>query len=271
MIVQPDFCEHWKTLLLIKITEDDSAPMAVLRLWAHCQHNRRWKFSDMTPAQLASICRWEDRKPACHIALVKAGFVEKLKPRGFVAHEWNEHNAQLLQKWHAGQKGGRPPASENANENGNSGKPTDNRPLTVPEPDKTRPDQTRPNEIDQTRPDQTGAPSNAPALLASIEAAPDGTDSKAMALGSDGVDGLVKGMALKMVPRINVPSLEEALAEAKPIYGKVWSEAEQWVRSWYAAKEKDHWQGPDRKPLGHWKNNMKKYLDACWRKLRGIK
>lgn len=41
MIVQPDFPEHWKTRLLVKITGDKSAPLAVIRLWAHCQHSKR--------------------------------------------------------------------------------------------------------------------------------------------------------------------------------------------------------------------------------------
>src|SRR5690242_5543723 len=90
MIVHPDFPEHWKTRLLIAITGDESAPMAVLRLWAHCQHSRQSHFPTMTGAQLASICHWGDRKPACHTALIKAGFVDKLSPKGFAAHEWNE-------------------------------------------------------------------------------------------------------------------------------------------------------------------------------------
>ncbi|MFZ1074060.1 MAG: hypothetical protein WAO21_11590, partial [Verrucomicrobiia bacterium] len=122
MIVQPDFPEHWKTRRLVEITGDESAPMAVIRLWAHCQHNRRWNFPDMTPAQLASICYWGNRKPACHVALTKTRFVDRLKPKGFAARQWNEHNKQLIQRWHAGEKGGRPPADENANKDEQNGK-----------------------------------------------------------------------------------------------------------------------------------------------------
>ena len=69
MIVQPDFPEHWKTRRLVEITGDESAPLAVIRLWAHCQHNRRWMFPGMTQSQLASICHWNDRKPAFACAL----------------------------------------------------------------------------------------------------------------------------------------------------------------------------------------------------------
>ena len=149
MIVQPDFPEHWNTRLLVELTGDESAPLSIIRLWAHCQHSRRSEFPTMTPAQLASICKWGTRKPSCHTALLKAGFLERLDGAGFAAHQWDHHNRQLLQKWEAGQKGGRPANSVNANESELFKEPTDNRPTTGTKPD--RPDQTRPK---QTRPDQ---------------------------------------------------------------------------------------------------------------------
>jgi hypothetical protein len=108
VIVKTDFLDHWKTQLLIQTTKDESAPLAVLRGWAYCQLSRRWQFPELTAAQLAAICRWGNRKPACHIALLKAGFVERHKS-GFAFHDWEKENAQLVQKWTCGQKGGRPP------------------------------------------------------------------------------------------------------------------------------------------------------------------
>jgi hypothetical protein len=99
----------------------------------------------MTPAQVSSVCRWGARKPACHIALVKAGFLDKLPGGGFAAHQWSDHNAQLFQKWRAGEKGGRPPKEENPNESCHSEKPDDNRPVSAGCPDKT--DKTRSDEI----------------------------------------------------------------------------------------------------------------------------
>jgi hypothetical protein len=107
MIIRPEFLEHYKTRRLVEITGDESAPLAVLRLWAHCQTSRRWEFPDMRPDTLAALCRWGKRKPACHVALAKAGFVDRLK-KGFAAHGWHEVNAQLIQKWESGKKGGRP-------------------------------------------------------------------------------------------------------------------------------------------------------------------
>ena len=108
MIVKTDFLDHWKTQLLIQTTKDESAPLAILRGWAYCQLSRRWQFPEMTGAQLAAVCRWGKRKPACHVALLKAGFVERCES-GFAFHDWEKENAQLVQKWKCGQKGGRPP------------------------------------------------------------------------------------------------------------------------------------------------------------------
>lgn len=108
MIVQPDFVEHFKTKALVKLTKDEASPLAVLRLWGHCQTSRRWQFPNMTPEQLAALCAWGNRKPACHTALIKAGFVKPLAGGGFEAHQWDQQNGTLIQKWAAGRSGGRP-------------------------------------------------------------------------------------------------------------------------------------------------------------------
>lgn len=136
MIVQPDFMEHWKTRRLVEITKDESAPLAVLRLWAFCQTSRRWEFPDMTPAQLAAICRWGNRKPVCHVALMKARFVDRLK-KGFAAHDWQQVNAQLIQKWNSGKKGGRPAKPKTESEPAETGR---FEPEARTETDKTRQD-----------------------------------------------------------------------------------------------------------------------------------
>jgi hypothetical protein len=270
MIVQPDFPEHWKTLLLVKITGDESAPIAVIRLWAHCQHNRRSKFPDMTPAQLASICRWNDRKPACHVALVKAGFVEKLTPRGFAAHEWDQHNAQLLQKWLAGQKGGRPPTAEKDNEISLSEKPTDNRPLTGTKPDRL--DQTRPDQIDQTKPVQIDAtppsdPNIFQQLRASLDAPKDGLDSKDASLvgktdGRTEVDGLASSISRKLTPQCGIPNISQVRSYLLGCFNG----AVDYADAFYKAMEKQHWQDKHRKPITDWKAMAKSYASKCYRK-----
>ena len=266
MIVQPDFPEHWKTQLLEKITGDESAPMAVLCLWAHCQHNRRWKFPDMTPAQLASICYWKDRKPPCHIALTQAGFVDKLIPKGFAAHQWDEHNAQLIQKWHAGEKGGRPPKGEEANKDKPNEKSTDNRPTTGPEPDKTRPDQIRPDRPDQTRPDQTDQTPAVVPLTPKPDSPPTGrTDSDlgSFKVGSDGwTDGLTEGLASKM----------RALPFPKPTEQTVFTYlnclfrgAGQYAKPFLKAMTKSHWRDRKGQPVQDWKAMAKEYANAAAR------
>jgi hypothetical protein len=148
MIVQPDFLDHWKTRLLVDITSDPTAPLVVIRLWGFCQTSRRSYFPDLTPGQLASICRWGERKPACHVALLKAKFIEKLSPKGFVVHQWNEYNSKLLANWENGKKGGRPAKQEITNENGQSEKPMGSAGLTHREP--IGPDRTGPEKMDRT-------------------------------------------------------------------------------------------------------------------------
>lgn len=271
MIVQPDFPEHWKTRHLIELTGDESAPLAVIRLWAHCQHSRRSEFPEMTKEQLASVCRWNDRKPPCHVALVKAGFVERLTPKGYAAHQWSEHNAQLLQKWQAGQKGGRPPTAEKANEMPDSEKPTDNRPLTGTKPDRPdQIDQTRLiDQIDQTRAD--GSPSVFVQLRRDLEqqaTGKDGLDGNVKALVSDGrtdggkgVEGLACSIAQKLTPRCGVPTLQEV----RNYLLSCFNGAADYAEAFYKAKEKDHWQ-VNGKPIHDWKALAKRYASTCYMK-----
>jgi hypothetical protein len=98
VIVQPDFLDHWKTRQLVELTGDEAAALAPIRLWAHCQQSRRWEFPNMTPAQLASICRWGERRPACHVALTRTKFVDRLPGGGFAAHDWDKFNARSRQR-----------------------------------------------------------------------------------------------------------------------------------------------------------------------------
>lgn len=277
MIIAPSFPEHWKTRLLIELTSDESAPMAVIRLWCHCQNSRRDKFPDMTPAQLASICRWGDRKPACHVALIKAGFVDKLTPKGFAAHQWSEHNAQLLQKWQAGQKGGRTPASENPNETADSGKPTDNRPVTARVPDKSRVDQTRPDQIDKSRPvqtERTDAPvSLSPAvLLQQLRDAANGGgkdgDCNALVLGGgkdggkDGVaaiDGVASLIAQKLTAKCGAPTIHQV----RSYLASCFNGAVNYAEPFFAAMEKQHWQDKNRKPIADWRSMAKAYASKA--------
>jgi hypothetical protein len=115
MIVTPEFVRHWKTELLVKITKDKAAPLAVLNGWSYCQVSREWRFPNMTPFELAGVCRWGDMTPPCDEALLASGFIERYE-KGFSFHGWEKANASLIQKWtcglngRRGNKSGRQPA-----------------------------------------------------------------------------------------------------------------------------------------------------------------
>ncbi len=115
MIVEPDFLDHWKTRLLVQRTNDESAPLMILRLWAHCQSRKKWKFENMTDEVLVAICR---AKPTGYpqvsagsnglrSILIDCGFA-----RGdngtFAVHDWEVTNKSLINSWNNGSKGGRP-------------------------------------------------------------------------------------------------------------------------------------------------------------------
>jgi hypothetical protein len=265
MIVQPNFPEHWKTRRLVEIASDESAPLAVIRLWAHCQHSKRHQFSDMTPAQLASICRWGSRKPACHVALTKAGFVDRLKPKGFAAHQWNEHNAQLIQKWHAGEKGGRPPKSENTNELGQNEEPDDNRPITGTKPDKTRPDQTKSEMIKETKPNQT--PSNAPPQ----------PDNQTASISSRDLSGSFKAQMEIMRPASGIAASKTALSflvpslvEVEDLLRLCFKGADKYAEPFLKAMTKSQWRHEDGTLVQNWRAMARAYAEGAARPARDV-
>lgn len=261
MIVQPDFLEHWKTRQLVELTDDEAAPLAVIRLWAHCQNSKRGCFPDMTPKQLASICRWGDRKPACHIALVNSGFVEKLSPRGYTAHEWSEHNRQLIQKWEAGKNGGRPQRSENPNELPPDGKPTDNRPIIDRELDRTdRIELTAKNRTEQI---------NAPMK--------DNSGSSSGSLVSNGVgsgSGLVEGLAESIARSKTAGSYPEggepSLEEVRKFMGSLFLGAGDYAHDWLKRMKAQGWKDHKGQPVKDWKKLAGSWASSCEKRKRGV-
>ena len=105
MIVSPDFLDHWKTRMLVAEL-GETAPLALIRLWAHCQRSRRWSF-DLTPAALAAICFWRGDPAKFKQALIACGFLETSDGQT-VIHEWGEYNGTLVSNWKNGALGGRP-------------------------------------------------------------------------------------------------------------------------------------------------------------------
>ena len=126
MIVDPDFVDHWKTRMLVDLLgNDEVAPVYVIRLWAHCQQRREWRFDPLPTAALKAICRYRGDADEFEGAMLAAGFIAR---EGLVltAVGWDEYNASLIANWENGKKGGRP-KKQPSNPSETHGFPTDNR------------------------------------------------------------------------------------------------------------------------------------------------
>lgn len=106
MIIEPDFLDHWKTRLLMRLLDTEAAPNYVIRLWSHCQTRKTNKFPEWNPAILASVCRWPGDADQFWSAMMQTFC--RHEDGHLVAHEWDEVNASLIAAWSNGGKGGRP-------------------------------------------------------------------------------------------------------------------------------------------------------------------
>lgn len=122
MIVEPDFLDHWKTRLLVRLLGTESAPIYVIRLWAHCQSRKTDRFTDWKPTVLASVCRWDADPQTLWDAMLET-YLER-DGNTIIARGWAETNAGLISAWTNGKLGGRPKKQAKQTEP----KPTENRP-----------------------------------------------------------------------------------------------------------------------------------------------
>jgi hypothetical protein len=125
VIVEPDFLDHWKTRLLVKLTGDESAPLMLLRLWAHCQYRKEWRFIGLTGDTLSAICRSKIDGDQLFNILNQSGFIES-NGKVTVIHDWHISNRVLVSAWKNGLFGGRPKTTNR--------KPTGNRAETARKP-----------------------------------------------------------------------------------------------------------------------------------------
>jgi hypothetical protein len=267
MIIQPDFLEHWKTRALVELTGDEAAPLAVIRLWAHCQSSRRGFFPDMTPAQLASICRWRCKRISCHTALIRAGFVEKLSPKGFMAHEWAEHNRQLLQKWEAGKSGGRPKICADTQEQTDSEKPTDNRPITVRELEQNRTEQIDQRDKNRTDEPELTGPEPKDGNGGSGSSSPFSAIEVCSGSGSvlEAVSDIASGMTAGSYPDGGRPTVEQVRAFMDGLFRG----AGEFAEKWHATMTRQQWKDQRGKPVHKWRDLASRWASACERKKRG--
>ena len=124
MIIEPDFLDHWKTRLLMRLLDTDAAPNYVIRLWSHCQTRKTNIFPEWSPVILSSVCRWPGDADVFWSAMLQTFC--RVEDGYLIAHQWDEVNASLIAAWSNGGKGGRPK------------KPTGN-PRVNPEPNQVNP------------------------------------------------------------------------------------------------------------------------------------
>jgi len=145
MIVQPDFLDHWKTRLLVDLLDDESAPLYVIRLWAHCQNRKTHVIPNGNPNITKAIC-----KASCHgaekfhSAMIEAGFIA-IKNGELVAHDWNSINSTLVRNWANGKLGGRP---RKENPTVTQPEPKDNPQVTQPKPRREEKSRVEKNRVD---------------------------------------------------------------------------------------------------------------------------
>ena len=124
MIIEPDFLDHWKTRLLMRLLETDSAPNYVIRLWSHCQTRKTNTFPEWSAVILSSVCRWPGDADLFWSAMLQTFC--RVEDGHLIVHQWDEVNAGLIASWSNGSLGGRPK------------KPTGN-PRVNPEPNQVNP------------------------------------------------------------------------------------------------------------------------------------
>jgi hypothetical protein len=105
MIIEPDFFEHWKTKALVELTKRPESPLWVMRLWAHCQTRKAWRFHDLPDIAIKSICGvTAEIDPAAWVsALTQCRFIAK-DGDTWEVHDWKKHNAGLVANWKNGSR-----------------------------------------------------------------------------------------------------------------------------------------------------------------------
>lgn len=139
------FHHHPKTVLL-RSRGGSAAVEALQQVWLFAENARAWEFPNWTPEFVAAVGSLYG-KPDFAGLLVDTGFLDALPGGGFALHDFEAHNAALIQRWangrfgklgsEFGQRGGRP-RNPRETPGGGSGKP----PVGGPKNPPTRPDQT---------------------------------------------------------------------------------------------------------------------------------
>lgn len=106
MIIDPDFLDHWRTLMLIDTLKNEMAPFYIIRIWSHCQQRKAWSF-ELPAAGLKALCHAKEAADDVEKALIEAGFITR-NENYIEIPKWADKNASLIAAWKNGDKGGRP-------------------------------------------------------------------------------------------------------------------------------------------------------------------
>lgn len=247
MIVQPDWLRHWKTLKLVKMTGDPAAPLALIRLWSHCQTSRKWEFPELKRDDLAAICEWNSEnisKLSCEKALTDCRWIEKLPGGGYRVHAWEEHNKNLIVNW-------------NRNPSGKPKSDSDSDPAGTPRAPHGEPD--RPNQTKSDRPNQPKPNAAAPVPSPSGSSGASGKDSLKSNSGDGrtGLDGV--GELVKRAIPFATPSLDQV----RNCLRMAFDGAERYAEAFMHTMEKQSWRDNGGSPLTCWQSVAKAYASKC--------
>lgn len=128
-------------MLVGLLSQDEMAPIYVLRLWAHCQNRKKWVF-ELPAAGLQGICRYVGDAQSFESAMEQSGFIKRTGGE-IEATGWAEYNASLIAAWSNGSKGGRPPKPRPDGSDKTHGNPPGNPPVTHGQTDKSREDKSK--------------------------------------------------------------------------------------------------------------------------------
>jgi hypothetical protein len=109
MILSPDFCDHYKTKILISLAGHEGV-FCLLKLWSQCQF-RKCEVFEKPPNIIAAIAGWSGDPIKLEEALISSGFAKRSGDR-FTLHQWQDQNKKLLTSSANGKKGGRPKTSK---------------------------------------------------------------------------------------------------------------------------------------------------------------
>lgn len=109
MILSPDFCDHYKTKILIRLA-GHSGVFSLLKLWGQCQFRRSERL-DKPVEIIAAIADWAGDPKELEKALIESGYARR-DGKTLIMHDWENQNKKIISNYSNGQKGGRPKATE---------------------------------------------------------------------------------------------------------------------------------------------------------------